>query len=387
VLPVNFDAVMRLTYERNARIARAREQVREAEIIYRAACDSCLPNVFRQEAYRPAEAEAKLWEQRAVLARTEIEVLEDAANTYFDWLGALAGQQEGPRLREYDQGAIDLAQELDKLAAALKPDKKGDRRKGGVAAEVAVQTVKAQLMGHENLISGLQRGGVGYAARLAYLLDMGDTMLVPADPATWRFELADPSPPVEELVAQALANGPGVHELEGLVNSLQSSLARAQAARWLCDCTGSAMICGRLHAAESKLQQAGLALADTRGKLRAGVTEARSTILIGRQRLAQTKTGIGFAENIYRAKARNLTNKLAEEAKDKDKLAEGAKDTATQLAFNEMLLSIQGVASAHTAYLSSLNQYHKAQVRLLLYLGAYRGCPPPAPGVATTTLR
>jgi outer membrane protein TolC len=107
----------------------------------------------------------------------------------------------------------------------------------------------------------------------------------------------------------------------------------------------------RQRVLQAKTDQAHWAYQDLRGKLTAGVQEARAAILRGRE---QIRLG---EEQIQQAKrAHSLSNQRL------DNSVPGS--TAS-----EVLLSLQSVSAAQAGYLSALRAYDQAQLRLLVVLG------------------
>jgi outer membrane protein TolC len=208
-------------------------------------------------------------------------------------------------------------------------------------------------------------------------------------------DLVDPTPPACDLVAQALQTGPGIRELEGLLNLIQDSLARSKglgqlipqleahmaeggfgagpgdrldwANRWdLCvkarwNLTSLVGAKQRQEAAQAKVQQAQLAYQDLRGKLTAGIQEARETSLSGREEIKQGTDQIVHAQQAFELSERRR------------------KDLPQAGSFTEVLLSLASLGRAQFSYLNAINAYDKAQLRLMMLLGpgACKG-----PGVA-----
>jgi hypothetical protein len=173
----------------------------------------------------------------------------------------------------------------------------------------------------------------------------------------------DAAVPVEILVRQAQDGGPGVRELQGLAAAIQGGIDQANCARWICDRTGAAIVCGHLHIAQSKLQQANLTLVDLRGKLQAGVEDARSAIFSGREQITRASATIQHAGETYR-----LTNSRRKEESLEQKMARNT--------YSAVLTTIQQLSQAHANYLSAVNDYNKAEVRLMLLIGTLSDLPP-----------
>src|SRR5262249_45082537 len=103
--------------------------------------------------------------------------------------------------------------------------------------------------------------------------------------------------------------------------------------------------------AYGKMQQAQLSYQDLRGKLTAGVQEAREAIVSGAEQIRFGAEQIRHASENYR-----LSDLRYEEK------AMGATP-------GEVLQSIRGLEAAHFGYLAAIAAYNKAQIRLLLLLG------------------
>jgi outer membrane protein TolC len=347
-IAAGLDAILRLVRERNPRILQARERVNEAQAAFDAAVHSHLPEFLRKDTFKQAPAEALLWERRAELARTENEVLQDTANTYFDALAARRGEAVARELEKFNDKVLKRAQALFELEPP---------------ANVLVESAQTALNGRRQYITQAHQQAEAAVAKLAYLLGTHDGVPMPPDTTLAPIDLVDPTGPVEVLIQQSLDNGPGVRELQGLAAAIQTGLDDARCAQRVCEHTGAAGVCGRLHMAQSKLQQTHLTLIDTRGKLRAGVEEARSASLSGREQITQASSTIQHAAETYR-----LTNLRLEKQEPRDSMARNT--------YSSVLTSIQQLSLAHTSYLSAVNAYNKAQARLLLLLGQQSDGPP-----------
>src|SRR5262249_13189776 len=153
-------------------------------------------------------------------------------------------------------------------------------------------------------------------------------------------DLVDASPEIADLVARALSNGPGIRELESLMNVIQSDLSLFSSPLRFMPIVQMNMIEGAVGAgpgsqlnwdnrgdldlqarlnltefittkekrrlAESKLQQAHLTYQDMRGKLTAGVREAREAIHGGREEIGHATEQIRHASESYKLSDRRL---------------------------------------------------------------------------------
>ncbi len=345
-LVLSLDTVLRLTCERNARILLARERVNEQQAAYDAAVNSCMPELLRKDTFKRAPAEAELWRRRAELQKAQNEALQDAANTYFDWLTAQRGEAISRDLEKNFDKLLKRAQKL--VDSGEKP------------AQVIVEAVQTGLDGLRQSIIHTHQQADAAAAKLNYLMGNGDGPLVPSQ-TLGPVDFVDASAPVAALVRQAQDNGPGVRELLGLAAAIQQGINDAHCAQRICNRTGAALVCGRLRMAQSELQQAQIALVDLQGKLRAGVEEAVTAIHSGREQITLASTAIQHAAETYR-----ITDLRLE--------SEGAVDSMRNNTYNAVLNSIRQLSQAHTNYLTAVNAYNKAEARLLLLIGTYNDC-------------
>lgn len=425
VLPISLDTVLRLAEEQNAQIAQARERVREAYAEKDVAKTRWLPDIFvgtafyrheggiqnedgtlthsstgalfagleidgrldvREVAFQQINARRKVWQQRGDLSRVTSETLLDAANTYIDLLSARAGEAI----------AVELEQKFNELLQRAK--KAAELEK---VAQVEVYRIQSELDGQRQMIAKLRAQAYGASAKLAYLLGLDPcTVLVPVDARLFAFDLVDATPPVCDLVNHALTNGPGVREMEGLLALIQESMERAKGlgqylpifevrlaeggfgagagdrldwdnrldlalqARW--NLTPLFSQQARRRAAQAKVQQAHLAYQDLRGKLTAGVREARETILGGKQEMTQTGSQVENAQHVYELSKRRLEGLLPQQG--------GA-------SYTEVLLAIGTIGRAKGNVLSAISAYDKAQLRLLVLMGA-AACNGPGGAIA-----
>jgi outer membrane protein TolC len=153
-----------------------------------------------------------------------------------------------------------------------------------------------------------------------------------------------------------------VSETQGLIASIQQSIADASRAQRCCCHTGAPLICGRLQMAQSQLQQAQLSLLNLQLKLRAGVVDAFTAILSGLEQIDLASKAIDHAKETYRIMDLRVTEESPEVA-TRNKTYDG------------VLNAIRQLSQADSNYLTAVNDYNKAQMRLLLMLGTYTNCP------------
>ena len=97
------------------------------------------------------------------------------------------------------------------------------------ANRIHVEGIKGDLSGQRQAIGKLHQQGNAAAAKLAYFLGLGPGVdLVPVDARLVPLAIVDATPPASDLVAQALANGPGVRELEALLSVVESGIEKTQ---------------------------------------------------------------------------------------------------------------------------------------------------------------
>jgi outer membrane protein TolC len=415
-VPVSLDTVLRLACDQNAQIALAREKVRDATAQQCVAELAWLPNVYlgmaywrheggiqapdgtlvrasdsaifaggelnavfdpKDYAFRKVDAERRVWQQKGELSRISNETLLEATTTYIDLLMARTSEAIA---RETEKHEGDLFKSLRDLV------------KVSESAKIDLETLEAETQGHRLAIVKVRQQGDAAASKLAYLLGMDPSVqLMPIDDRLAPFALADSRPPVEELVARALANGPGVRELEGLLSLVQSSMEKAKGpgallpifevrmaegafgagpgdsmtwdnrwdlcvqARW--NLTDLVTARDRQRVADSKLQQIHLTQQDLRGKLASGVHEAREAIVSGGQEILFGAQQIKHATRAY------------------ERARERWQARPPEYPVNELqvLQALRAMELAHVRYLEAVSAYDKAQLRLLLLTGA-AGC-------------
>jgi outer membrane protein TolC len=412
LLAINLDTVFRLAEDQNVQMALARARVREATAESNIAALSWLPSVdigtvyyrheggiadfegnlihssfgtlfgglelasrldLREAVYQRVNAERQLWQQKGELRRITTETLLDAANTYVDLLAARTGEAISTAMEQYLQNLLRRAQKR----ASAEP-----------GARVEVDRIQAQLKGRDQIELDLREQFSRASVKLAYLLGLDPSvMLLPVDGELAPLELVDVTPPVADLVARALANGPGIQEMEGLLALIHDATERSKgpgrflpafevymsegifgtgpgsrsdydnsfnlgvAARW--NLTGFVTRCDRERVVQAKTEQAHLAYQDLRAKLTAGVYEAREAILSGRKQIRIVQDQIADAKRAYQLSEERLRNNVAGSSA------------------SEVLLSLQTLSLAQSNYVNLLRAYDKAQLRLLMLLGSW----------------
>ncbi len=410
IIPVSLDTVFRLAEEQNPQIALAREKLNESETEQSLAAKAWLPKVFagasyyrheggiqnedgslqhsstgalfkgvdlhgefdvREATFLRVSAERKAIQQRGELSKVTSETLLEAATTYLDLLTARRGEAVAHELEKY---LLDIKERAEKLVT---PD---DR-----SAQVLVEAARAEATGRRQTILKLHQQGDAAAAKLAYLLGLGSCVkMVPVEETLTPIDLIDPTQPTCDLVAQSLENGPGVRELQHMLAVMQEGLDRANGLRYApivsLSMEEGAFASGpggnltydnrwdttvrvrwnltdlltaneKRHVAESRIEQARLTYEDLRGKLTAGVQEARDASLSGREQVRMGAEQIQHAAEGYRLSDERL------------------KMRAPNASPADVLLAIRGLEAAHFNHLTAINAYNKAQIRLLVLLG------------------
>jgi outer membrane protein TolC len=416
-LPISLDTVFRLAQDQNVQVQLAHERVNGAYAEVDLASLGWLPKLYvgpawyrheggiqnedgtlthsstgalfagmevhgvldlREYAFEKVKAERDVWQQKGELSRISNETVQQASELYLDLLRARSEEDLAQRQARRQEELLQYVQKVDDP---------------GLKAELA--TLEADLNGYRQLGQHMAQLQHAASARLVYLLGLDPcTELIPVDDHLLPFDLIDASAPVCDLVGRAVAAGPGVRELEGLLGLIQNSIDQANGpsrllpvfevrmaeggfgagagdsltwdnrwdlglqARW--DLSGLATGKATQRLAESKLQQASLSLQDLRGKLTAGVQESREAVLRNRDQLPGAQKRIDLSADAYR-----LHNELLRQTEER-----------RSLVVREMVQNIRMLREAEHEYLETLSAYDKAQVRLILLLGPT--APPPA---------
>ena len=413
-MPICLDTVLRLAQDQNGQVQIARAKLQEAFIDRELAERRWLPDLavgtsyYRHEGgiqdfqgrlihssfgsvlagvelsgrldprdaiFRRVEAERKVWQQKGDLSRLTSENLLDAASTYVDLLAA----QAGAAVSADTEGRI---ADLLKTATGLARVDPG--------LQVEVTRVEAELAAQRALTRKLRGGMRSASAKLTYLLGLDPGCdLVIADRQFVPLTLVDPSQPEPALVEQALARGPGVRELAGLLQAIEAGRAEAESKKWL-PAVQVNMIEGAFGAgpggslsfdnrfdmgmhltwnltdalagrekrrlADVKTQQVHLSYHDLRAKLTLGVREAREEALSGGEQLPLAEERIRRAPEAYR--------------QSETRLRQGVKGRSP----SEVLLAVRSLAGAQLEYIQTLRELDKAQLRLFILCGAAPAC-------------
>jgi outer membrane protein TolC len=315
---IGLDTVLRLAENQNPQIAVARARLDSAN------AESDLAAKRLLHPIKKAEAEGKVYQQQLEVAKVTSETLLDAAGTYFDWLAARSGEAIA---REQTQYIDKLLEDAKTLASKEAP------------ARIEVFRLEADLAGRRESLAKQRSQAAAAAAKLIYLLGLDPAAeLQPLDRRLTPVELVNADRPVSELLAQALAQGPGVREMEELLAFVQQNADRACGA-------------GRQRVVQAKIEEVQLGYRDLQGKLTLGVQEARETIAGGKEQIRQAQEHIDKARSAYELSNQRLNLRVPGST------------------HSEVLLSLQGLGLAQANYLNVLREYNKAQVRLMVLLG------------------
>jgi outer membrane protein TolC len=409
-LPINLDTVLRLAQDQNVRVNLSREKLQESFAAKAVADKAWLPELLvgpsywrheggianedgtlthssfgsifagfemdarldlREAVYRKVDAERKIWQQRGEVSRMTSETLLDASATYIDLMAAREGEAVALEMAANQKAIYSLAQKR----AATDP-----------GAQVEVDRVATEMSAQQQILRRIREKTVAASAKLAYLLGVDPcTELVPTDRRLAPLHLVEASQAACDLVSQALNNGPGIREMEGLLSLIQGSMDKAKGparflpvfevrlgegafgtgpgdsalwdnrmdlgihARW--NLTQLATAKDQLRVAQSKLSQAQLSYQDLRGRLALGVQEAREASLSSAEQIHLAEQQIDHARASYK-----LSNV---------RLTENIKGSSP----SEVLLSIRSLGAAQANYLEAVRDLDKAQLRLMVLLG------------------
>jgi len=124
-------------------------------------------------------------------------------------------------------------------------------------------------------------------------------------------------------------------------------------ARW--NLTNWFTACDRQRILRAKADQPHWAFEDLRGKLTAGVREAREAIVKGSEQIHLAEEGINDARESHELSDKRLSNNVPGSSA------------------REVLLSLQSLSQSEIAYLNAIRAYDKAQLRLMILVGSPSG--------------
>jgi outer membrane protein TolC len=420
-VPISLEAIFRLAEASNPKIAQSREKLAESLLVQEMNCRCWLPDTYagvtyyrheggiqnedgtltrsstgalipgltirseldlRESTFRALNDERQIWQDKAELVQITQETLLEAASTYVDLLTARRGEALALELEKAERKVLERVQRL------------AERE---VSALALVSSARSAVASRQQFIAKLRQQGNAASVKLVYLLGlMPGTVLVPMDKLVAPVELVDVAAPTEALVTQAMTTGPGVNELEGLLNVIQTGLEKSYGYHNLLPTLGLNLFEGGIGAgpggtqnwanrfdatvsmrwnlteltkvewnrqrARHRQAQTLYALSDLRGKLALGVQEGKDAVLSGREQIGLGVDAITQASESYR-----LSDKRLEDG------VPGANPA-------EVLLAIRNLEQAHFNHLLAIAAHNKAQMRLVLLLG-------PAPSTAPAMLR
>jgi outer membrane protein TolC len=411
-LPISLDTVLRLAEDQNPQLAIGREKLCQTQLERQLVDKAWLPDVYvgtayqrheggiqnfdgtlvqssygslfagveihseldlREATYKKVNAERLLWQARGELSKATHEQLLETSTAYIDLLTAHEGAVTANRIGGY----------VEQLRASAA--KAADNEP---ALKALAQGLEGALAAHQQAGLKLHQQAAAASAKLSYLLGLDmHTVLVPVDQQLVQLDLVPGNPPVEELVHEALQNGVGVAEMEGLLATIQQGIAQAQGpgkwmpvlemrvleggfgagpdatmdwanrfdlglqARW--NLTEFLTAKERSRLAMSRMQQVQLTYDDLKGRLTLGVREAHEASRSGLVQIQQANRAVERAAEAYKLASIRLADKNKNYA--------------------EVVQTLRALEVAEASRLQTLNDYDKAQLRLRLLLGAGYG--------------
>ncbi len=409
-LPISLDTVLRLAQDQNGKVALAREKVNEAYAAKDLADKRWLPDLFlgpayyrhdggiqdftgnlinsnygslfagvelrgllnlQEAAYKKIEAERNVWEKEGELSRLSSEKLLEASNAYVAYLAALSGEALAVQLEKELLNLLDKTEKLAKI------------NKGFQVEEARIQTA---VHGHRQRMRQMRGNAKTAAAQLAYLLSLDPSAeLVPIDRRLIPFTLVSDTVPLPALVEEALISGPGVREMEGLLNLIDEAQRKSRGlgqlmpvlqmnvaeggfgagpgasaawanrfdlalqARW--NLSELATVRERRRLADSRIQQAQLSYQELRGKLTVGVQEAQESSISRKEQFALGEQQIKHAQEVYELSKSRWTFNV------------------TGASPSEVLQAIQALGEAQFKCLEAIREHNHAQLNLFVLTG------------------
>ena len=416
LLPINLDTVLRLADTQNGQTAIAREKLREAFANQDLAAKAWLPDVWlgagwyrheggianedgtitrssfgsmfaglelrgrfdlREAVYLKVDAARRVWQQRAEVSKLSSEALLDASSTYIDLLAARAAEAVAVQMEEKLQDLLTQTEGLAKSLPTFDTDK---------------ARAESELQANRQLRRRFQENARAAEAKLVYLLGLDPAShLAVMDRQLAAFVLANADAPVEELVAQAMRCGPAIQEMEGLLQLVHQADEKSQGLSQYLPVfdlrlaeggfgtgPGDSMVwdnrmdlgiqmrwnlselwtkCEKRRLAQARIGQAHATYDDLRAKLTMGVQESREAILSERDQIAFAQQQVSAANNAYK--------------RSRDRL--GPPTPLKERSPGEVLLSVRSLSAAELAYLGTIRDHDKAQLRLAILTGTVGG--------------
>lgn len=410
VLPITLDAVLRMAQDQNGQVRIARVRLDEACLQSSLANQRWLPNItvgpsfYRHEGgiqdfqgnlvrssygslfgglelrgkldwkelvFKKVDAERQVIQRKSELSKLTSEQMLDAAGAYVD---VLAAQTAVAIARDGEKHLLDLSGQAQKLAD-IDP---------GIRVEFA--RVEAELGAQKVLIRGFQEKASSARMRLLYLLGLDlDSELAFLDEISMVKLVRDTIPP-DQLVDQALRNGPGVAELARLIAVVDQLHKDAHSRSPLLPTLELSAIEGAFGAGpgaslsfdnrfdfgvhlrwslndlahrkdqqrllDMQREQTYLTNQELRAKLTLGVRQAIEESRAGQDQIALAVKHIQSAEESYKLSDSRLRENVR-----------GRSPT-------EVLLAARSLFAARLSYLNAIRDYDKAQLRLFVLVGS-----------------
>jgi outer membrane protein TolC len=327
---------------------------------------------WKEVLYRRVEAERRVWQQKGELSKLTSENLLEASTTYMGLLAARSGVAVSIETEIRLRDLLEVAKKLAKIDEGL---------------QVEVSRIETELMAQTVLTVKMREMSKASAAKLAYLLGLDPCCeFVIADKQLAPITLTDAKAPVQHLVDQALAHGPGVRELEGLLHTMEAArntnyglthwmpafeivvteggfgAGPGSTMDWTNRFDGGVKMKWNLNEwlyskekrrqADSNIQQVHLSFQDLRSKLTLGVQEARDAIQSGHEQVQLAQKHIQFAEE---------SHKLSDQ-----RFKQNIKGRSP----SEVLLALRSLGGARLEYIQAVRDLNRAQLRLFVLVGA-----------------
>jgi outer membrane protein TolC len=327
---------------------------------------------WKEVLYRRVEAERRVWQQKGEVSKLTSENLLEATTTYVGMLAARSGVAVSV---ETETRLRDLLEQTTKLA------------KIDPGIQVEVSRIETELMAQTVLTVKMREASKAAASKLAYLLGLDPCCeFVVADKHLTPINLVDVKQPVQKYVDQALARGPGIRELEGLLHTVEAARNTnygvthwmpafevvltegsfgagpdARSLEWTNRFDAGIKMKWNLNEwiyarekrrqADSNIQQVHLSYHDLRSKLTLGVQEASDAILSGREQMQLAQKHIGFAEESYKLSDQRFKQNIKGRSP------------------SEVLLALRTLAGARLEYIQAVRDFDRAQLRLFVLVG------------------
>ncbi|MBI2807826.1 MAG: TolC family protein [Planctomycetes bacterium] len=328
---------------------------------------------WKEVLFRRLEVERRVWQQKGDLSKLTSENLLDATSTYMGLLAARSGI------------AVSIETEV-RLRDLLEQSKRLAKIDSGLMVEVS--RIEAELMAQSVLTTKLREASKSAAAKLAYLLGLDpccDFMV--ADKQLLPISIIDAKQPAPKLVAQAMSRGPGVRELDGLLQAVEAARQTNYGlSHWMPSVEVNLLEGGfgaapgrqqydwanrfdlavhmrwnlnqflaskqRRRQADLNIQQVQVSYEDLRSKLTLGVQEALDAIHSGLEQFELAEKHIRFAEESFKLSDQRL------------------KQNVKGRSASEVLLALRTLGGARLEYIQAVRDFNRAQLRLFVLVGA-----------------